>query len=40
MTELTIGPDTQDLTFTLDEAGEHTYLCDLHPMMRGTITAS
>ena len=33
------GPVTQELTFTLDEPGEVTYVCDVHPaMMRGTIT--
>ena len=39
-TEVAEGPVTQELTFTLDEAGEVTYLCDVHPAtMRGTITA-
>jgi plastocyanin len=38
-TELAVGPVTQELTFTLDEAGEFTYLCDAHPVMRGTVTA-
>lgn len=39
-TEVAEGPVTQELTFTLDEAGEVDYLCDVHPAtMRGTITA-
>ena len=39
-TELAEGPVTQELTFTLDEAGEVDYLCDVHPAtMEGTITA-
>ena len=39
-TEVVEGPVTQELTFTLDEAGEVDYLCDVHPAtMRGTITA-
>jgi plastocyanin len=40
-TEVVDGPVTQELTFTLDEAGEVPYVCDVHPAtMRGTITAS
>ncbi len=39
-TEVAKGPVTQELAFTLDEAGEVTYLCDIHPAtMRGTVTA-
>lgn len=37
-TDLSVGPDTQTMTFTLD-AGEYTYVCDIHPNMRGTVTA-
>ena len=38
-TLLVEGPDTQELAFTL-EAGEVTYVCDLHPaQMRGEVTA-
>lgn len=39
-TEVEVGPVVQELTFTLEEAGEYTYLCDVHPAMRGTITAT
>ena len=39
-TEVVEGPVTQELAFTLDEAGEVEYLCDVHPAtMKGTITA-
>ena len=38
-TELVEGPVVQDLSFTIDEEGEYTYLCDVHPaQMRGTVT--
>ncbi len=40
VTEVERGVATQELTFTLDEPGEVAYLCDVHPQMRGTITAS
>ncbi len=40
MTEVAKGPVTQELTFTLDEPGEVSYVCDVHPAtMKGTITA-
>ena len=38
--EVVAGPETQELTFTLDQPGEVTYVCDVHPaQMRGTVTA-
>ncbi len=40
VTEVANGVVTQELTFTLDEPGEVAYLCDVHPQMRGTVTAS
>lgn len=40
LTEVAKGPLTQELTFTLDEPGEVSYVCDVHPAtMKGTITA-
>lgn len=39
-TEVALGPVTQELTFTIEEPGDHTYICDVHPaQMRGTVTA-
>lgn len=39
-TEVVKGVVTQELTFTIDEPGEHTYICDVHPaQMRGKVTA-
>jgi plastocyanin len=37
-TELKRGPSVQAMEVTL-EAGEYEFVCDLHPNMRGTITA-
>jgi plastocyanin len=37
-TKLVAGPSTQALEVTL-EPGEYRFVCDLHPNMRGTITA-
>jgi len=37
-TDLEVGPDTQAVSFTLDP-GEYRFVCDIHPGMRGTITA-
>lgn len=40
-TELTEGPDTQQLTFTAPAPGEYEFQCDAHPpQMRGTMTVS
>jgi len=37
-TETARGPDTQTITFAVAEAGEYTYICDVHPAaMRGTL---
>ncbi len=33
------GPVNQTLRFTIDEPGSYDYLCDAHPMMKGTIHA-
>ena len=38
-TELTPGPRIQLLEVTL-EPGDYEFVCDLHPNMRGTITAA
>lgn len=38
-TDIAPGPDTQDLTFTVDESG--TFICDVHPdQMRGDLVVS
>lgn len=38
-TELVEGPEVRELTFTIADAGEYTYLCDVHAaQMRGTVT--
>ena len=38
MTDIAEGLVTQTLSVTFDQAGEHTYFCDVHPFMTGTIT--
>jgi plastocyanin len=39
-TPLKRGPATDRVTFTVDEPGEHTYVCRVHPsVMKGTMTA-
>ena len=38
-TELEDGIVTQTLVFTIDEPGEHRFVCDAHPNMTGTIVA-
>ena len=38
-TELDDGIVTQTLVFTIDEPGEHRFVCDAHPNMTGTIVA-
>ena len=36
--EIEEGPVTQTLTFTIDQPGSYTYVCDVHPgQMRGTL---
>ena len=39
-TELEDGIVTQTLVFTIDEPGEHRFVCDAHPNMTGTIVAA
>lgn len=36
-TALTNGPDTQEVTLELTEAGSYEFVCDPHPMMKGAI---
>lgn len=38
-TELENGIVTQTLVFTIDEPGEHRFVCDAHPNMTGTVVA-
>jgi len=38
-TDLEDGIVTQTLVFTIDEPGEHRFVCDAHPNMTGTIAA-
>jgi plastocyanin len=38
-TKVETGPVEQALTFTA-AAGEYTYVCDIHPGMRGTMTVT
>lgn len=39
-TDLESGPVVQRLTFTIDEPGRYTFVCDVHPQMRGTVVVS
>lgn len=39
-TDITPGPDTQSLEFTIDEAGTYTFICDVHPNMTGEVVAT
>jgi plastocyanin len=39
-TDIAPGPDTQTLEFTIDEAGNYTFICDVHPQMTGALVAS
>lgn len=36
-TDLEDGIVTQTLVFTIEEPGEHRFVCDAHPSMTGTI---
>lgn len=38
-TDLEDGIVTQTLVFTIDEPGDHRFICDAHPNMTGTIVA-
>ena len=39
-TDLERGVNTKEVTFTIDEAGEYEYVCEVHPVqMKGTIDA-
>lgn len=37
-TELTTGPATDSVTFTVEQ-GEYYFRCDVHPQMEGSFTA-
>lgn len=41
-TDLKVGPDVQTITYVDLKPGTYTYVCDLHPAMKGklTVTAS
>ena len=39
-TELEKGPVSQELTVGLPSAGSYTFVCEIHPAMKGTITVS
>lgn len=40
-TDITAGPVTQELTFTIDEPGDYTFICDVHPdQMTGDLVVS
>lgn len=39
-TEVVEGPEFQDLTFTIDEPGSYTYVCDAHPNMKGELVVT
>jgi plastocyanin len=36
-TPLRQGPAVDELVFTIDEPGTYTFVCDLHPTMRGRV---
>lgn len=39
-TELEKGPVTQELTVDLPSPGDYTFVCEIHPAMKGTIRVS
>ena len=39
-TELEKGPVTQELTVDLPSPGDYTFVCEIHPAMKGTIQVS
>lgn len=39
-TDLRPGPDVQTITYVALKPGTYTYVCDLHPSMKGTLTVT
>lgn len=39
-TDLKAGPDVQTITYVNLKPGRYTFVCDLHPAMKGTVTVS
>ena len=39
-TDLRPGPDVQTITYVGLKPGTYTYVCDLHPSMKGTLTVT
>jgi plastocyanin len=39
-TDLQSGPDVQTITYVALKPGTYSYVCDLHPSMKGTLTVT